>query len=267
MSKKSAKVTDDSDLMLDMKTMEALTSKMMSTMMPVFDKMLKSAMDTLKQELKETLTATCLDIVESRCSIIESRAAELSSEVSDLKSQISSIETAQLRSSLVIHGLPENVNHESNAVLGQNRHSDDISSFLSIITSKMDIQLTQKDISRAYRIPTKDKNRPRPLILQFVSGLDRDRILWSRKMLKDPETPRKDMIYVNKLLSKQVANLFAQARLLVKKGLLYRTWTSDGLVRALLTNDPSAKPKRINSAKDLPGISSAKDLPGEGLSM
>src|SRR6218665_3487112 len=104
MSKKSAKVTDDSDLMLDMKTMEALTSKMMSTIMPGFEKMLKSALDTLKQELKETLTATCLDIVESRCSrsIIESRAAdlssevaELSSEVADLKSQISSIETAQ----------------------------------------------------------------------------------------------------------------------------------------------------------------------------
>ena len=77
-------------------------------------------MDTLKKELKETLTATCLDIVESRCSIIESQAAELSSEVADLKSQISTIETTQLRSSLVIHGLPENVNHESDVVLGQN---------------------------------------------------------------------------------------------------------------------------------------------------
>src|SRR6218665_157289 len=177
MSKKSAKVTDDSDLMLDMKTMEALTSKMMSTMMPVFDKMLKSAMDTMKQELKETLTATCLDIVESRCSIIESGAAELSSEVAelssevaDLKSQISTIETTQLRSSLVIHELPENVNHESDVVLGKNRHPDDISSFLSIIKSK-----NQKDISRAYRIPTRDKNIPRPLTL--VSGLDRDRIV------------------------------------------------------------------------------------------
>ena len=42
-------------------------------------------------------------------------------------------------------------------------------------------------------------------------------------MLKDPENPRKDTIYVNELLSKQVANLFAQARLQVKKGLLYRT--------------------------------------------
>src|SRR6218665_625384 len=120
MSKKSTKVSDDSDLMLDMKTMEALTSKMMSTMMPVFDQMLKSAMDTLKKELKETLTATSLDIVESRCSIIERQAAELSSEVADLKSLISKIETTQLRSSLVIHGLPENVNHESDIVLGQN---------------------------------------------------------------------------------------------------------------------------------------------------
>src|SRR6218665_1986713 len=258
MSKKSTKVFDDSDLMLDMKTMESLTSKMMSTMMPVFDHMLKSAMDTLKQELKETLTATCLDIVESRCSIIESRAAELSSEVADFKSPISTIETTQLRSSLVIHGFPENVNHESDVVFGHNRHSDDIYSFLSIIKSKMDIELTQKDISMVYRVPIKDKNKPRPLILQIVSGLDRARILWSRKMLKDPETPRKNIIYVNELLSKQVANLFAQARLLVKKGLLYMTWTSDGSVRALLTNDPSAKPKRINSAKD---------LPGEGLSM
>src|SRR6218665_841574 len=197
MSKKSTKVSDDPDLMLDMKTMEALTSKMMSTMMPVFDQMLKSAMDTLKKKLKETLTATCLDIVESRCSIIESRAAELSSEVAYLKSQMSAIETSQLRSSLVINGLPENVNHESDVVVGQNRHSVDISSFLSVIKSKMEIELTQKDISRAYRIPSKDKNRPRPLILQFISGSDRDRILWSRKMLKDPEIPRNDMIYVN----------------------------------------------------------------------
>ena len=73
-------------------------------------------------------------------------------------------------------------------------------------------------ISRAYRIPTKDKNRPRPLILQFVSELDRDRILWSRKMLKDPETPRKDMIYVNELLSKQVANLFSEPKSIGTKG-------------------------------------------------
>lgn len=48
--------------------MEALISKMMSTMMPVFDQMLKSAMDILKKESQETLTATCLGIVESRCS-------------------------------------------------------------------------------------------------------------------------------------------------------------------------------------------------------
>jgi len=51
MSKKSSKAVEDNpDLMLDVKTMDALTRKMMETIMPNFEQMLKSAVDMMRNE-------------------------------------------------------------------------------------------------------------------------------------------------------------------------------------------------------------------------
>src|SRR6218665_3045731 len=100
MSKKSSKAVEDSpDLMLDVKTMDALTRKMMETIMPNLEQMLKSAVDMMRhelkeslsqvyQELKESLTQSYAKIFDQRCTKIENQLKDISSETTDLRRQL-----------------------------------------------------------------------------------------------------------------------------------------------------------------------------------
>src|SRR6218665_4070206 len=65
MPKKSNKIEDasSSELMLDSKTMDALTVKIMESVMPVFKQMLKDAVADMKKELSESTKKTCEEIM------------------------------------------------------------------------------------------------------------------------------------------------------------------------------------------------------------
>ena len=79
------------------------------------------------------------------------------------------------RNRLLIHGITE----------GNQENTD--GSALEIFREKLDIELTQTDIDRAYRIGKSDKrsSRPRPVIVKFIRYNDKKKMFSKKKQLKN----------------------------------------------------------------------------------
>ena len=107
---------------------------------------------------------------------------ELRGEVSSLNQKLNGIteqvdwqEQYSIRNCLLIHGITE----------GNQENTDDL--VLEIFREKLDIELTQRDLHRTYRIGKNDKssNQPRPVIVNFIRYNDRKKIFSKKKQLKN----------------------------------------------------------------------------------
>src|SRR6218665_48301 len=124
---------------------------------------------------------------------------------------------------------------------------------LGIARNNLGIDLQQGDISEVYRIPSK-ASCPRPILVHFISKRTRDSLFWNRKKLREADHEGASSIYINKLLTKQTANLFKRVRQMTKNGTFYRCWTTDGLIKVLLSDEQGAKPMKIYSESDLKNL-------------
>ena len=105
----------------------------------------------------------------------------LKEEVTYLRGKVNNItaetdrqEQHSRRNYLLIHGIPENKNENTNVLA------------MEVIETKMDIKITENDIDRTHRIGRPKKNgKPRPVIMKFVWYNDRKKVFSSKKLLKD----------------------------------------------------------------------------------
>src|SRR6218665_67369 len=88
----------------------------------------------------------------------------------------------------------------------------------------------------------------------FLKHALRDSVFWNRKKLRDADHEGASSIYINELLTKQTANLFKRVRQMTKNGTFYRCWTTDGLIKVLLSDDQGAKPIKIYNESDLKNL-------------
>ena len=114
------------------------------------------------------------------------------------------------RSCLLIHGITE----------GKQENKDDLA--LEIFREKLDIELTQRDLERTYRIGKNDKrsNRPRPVIVKFIRYNDR-KIFSKKKQLKN------SVISITESLAKLRMSKLAIAR---EEFGFRNVWTVDGRI-------------------------------------
>lgn len=68
--------------------------------------------------------------------------------------------------------------------------------------------------------------------------------------LNDSAAPNQNRIYINELLSKSTATLFAKVRQRVKDGLFAKAWTANGIIRVVLANNPQARPRKLYTDGD-----------------
>src|SRR6218665_3528646 len=240
---KNPDVMDTMDI-LDAKTLDSLTTKLIEAFTPTFRQMLKDEFELFKAEIHESLMKATAEKVENRCGALDEQVKCLKEENLSLRRQLNAVEQVTYQSILLVQGLPENTQDEG--------------PFIDLVNDRMEVDLTCNDILDMYRITVKDKKRCRPMVVQFISKKVRDTVYKAKKKLYDksdqPESPllQKEPIYINEFLSGSCAKTYAQARMLVKKKILYRTWTADGTVFILHTDDPSSKPRRINDIDNLP---------------
>jgi len=262
MSKKSNKTEDasSSELMLDSKTMDALTVKIMESVMPVFKQMLKDAVADLKKELSESTKKTCEEIMGKQFIKLEDNVKRITLENSMLRNQVVMLENLHNRKALVFHGVMEPTQSSSlsqsdlsQGEISRSQTMSDTTLILGIARNKLGIDLQQGDISELYRIPSKASG-PRPILVHFIAKRTRDSVFWNRKKLRDADHEGASSIYINELLTKQTANLFKRVRQMTKNGTFYRCWTTDGLIKVLLSDDQGAKPIKIYNESDLKNL-------------
>src|SRR6218665_1840942 len=93
----------------------------------------------------------------------------------------------------------------------------------------------------------------RPIVpFWFNSQIDEsETILSARKGLKHYQVGG-SRVFINEYLTHRNAELFAEARKLVKQKVLYATWTRDGRIFIKPSESSTDKPKKVTSMSDLP---------------
>ena len=133
------------------------------------------------------------------------------------------------RNNLIVDGIPEDVK------------DDELESKSVEIFDKIGVKLKRKDIEAVHRVGGRRFGRPRKTIIRVVNRRKCEEIFKNKKKLHDIDGEAMGLgsnkIFVNSNLNKYFAKLFWNARLLQKKGKIFRAWYSNETVRIRLTED------------------------------
>lgn len=238
--------TNPEDLLenlLDSKLMDSLQQKIMEAIRPTLVLIVKSLIAPLRDELIQSAKDASTAVANEKMESVSLTVKKLTQENNILKLRVEASECAANRSSLIFAGLNESSN------LGMQRDQQQIDGEIvaRFLSENLGISITETDISNSYRITNKKAGVCRALVVSFTSRRIRDRIYRARKQLRNGSS----LVYVNELLTKQSARLFALARQLVKRKLIFRTWTMDGAVMVRVNDEITIKPIRIQDVSAL----------------
>lgn len=205
----------------------------------------KQALDfnnSIIQDLKKTITA--LEETNKKLQydnkIITEENQEIKKEVKELKLSIIELKQYSRRANLEISNIPESENENINEILlkAGNLANCNIS----------------ENVVIAHRIPTFNKDRPKPIIVQFKSKPIKDEIqkkLKERKITTTEINPRfTDMpVYFNEHLTPELKKIFFLSRKFKNENNFKFCWVRDGKI--YIRKNETSKIHRIQTEEDL----------------
>lgn len=283
MAKKGVKVDDLIELVLDDRVIDALVTRLTARLTPSLEVTLAARLAPSLEQLftnhttkfMATLEATVekltTGIVESLCKPVHEKMRSLVEDNNNLRARIDTLENAQRQDSLLIHGLPEATFAEvasnpggsesgtrpgdrSDVPATAESHSITERTVVSFCRTRLGMEITERDISTAFRIPRGRKEKHRPIVVRFTTRRVRDAAYRARRGLRGDNQPPGDAVYVNEHLTKGNAEIFARARSLLKDRKIARTWTMGGAVYIKRSDSVAEKPQRILSLRDFDEI-------------
>lgn len=222
---------------LDSKLMEELQKKIMEAIRPTLELIVKSLIAPMKEELIQVAKDTSSEMVNEKMELINQKMQKLSQENNVLKQRVETAECRTNRCSLVFAGLGESNTSERY----RDQQKIDGEMIVHLLNEKLGIMATENDISNSFRIPNGKMGTCRALVVNFTTRRLRDQIYRARKQLRNGSP----LVFINELLTKQSAKLFALARQLVRRKLIFSTWTTEGTVMVKVNDEITIKPIRI----------------------
>ncbi len=131
---------------------------------------------------------------------------------STLESKLDQIDQRQREKNVRVVGFPEEV--------------DDSNVKVQLVELVGASQTLVDDICSVTRMGKKKEEKPRDLVVQFVSKKKRDVFYAMRK--RTPKNKENKKVYINEDLTESRAKLFYDARQMVKRNKLYGTWSQQG---------------------------------------
>jgi len=251
MSKKSAKQEDLVDSIQDDKIINVLMTHLTPFIEELFRKLAGDLTATVKQISKDVSVEVMSSFKETTLEKIH----QIEEETSSLRSRLEDIENYSRLENLVIHGLPEKRERDSTPEGSRhgymNTAEEATAAILDLCQTQLGLEITKSDISIAHRIPSRGKDKYRPIIVKFTSRRSRNLVYSARRSLRQHHPPDDGPIFVNEHLTRLNATIFAQARKSVREKKIFSTWTSGGHVFIRSTDSETQKPKRINQLQDL----------------
>lgn len=184
---------------------------------------------------------TRVNNVESRITGAESNNAEIRSEVDQLKQTINTLRQDKILSDIIIHGVPECEQNES-----------DLFALINSIMQEMkyDKPYTITAAHRIGRSHEDDKQKERSIVVQFANKQEKYDVLTCKKKVKvtcnqiqlnsSPVGTEDQVIYFDERLTKTTAELYHAARLLRKKKLVKYAWIRFGALYIKKSDDTEA---------------------------
>lgn len=241
MAKKQQTVEDLIIALRDPRVLDALAG--------VFEAKLLSVVDELKKDNERKA----------------SQITKLQGDLQSATSRIEALETYTRRDNLLITGLPVETFAEAASTHGAEEtsprgaeHNLTVErSVLKLFNEQLGVAIKPSDISIAHRLRTRS-NIPGPptTIVRFTNRKARETVYAARRNLRNAPT----RIYVNEDLSKTTADLFRQARQLVRTKCIHSAWTSSCAVYIKESGDPNCRPRKISTVADLPQMQPTQSL-------
>lgn len=259
MSKKGTKVEELIELLKDEKATEFMIDKLGDSWSPAIEIMLEKKIDKIIDrillKLDPIIEKKINNLIGTQLDSIQLKQTNLEKENSNLLSRLSQLESEARLPNLVFHGVEEapvpNASRDA-------AEKEAIQATLNLCTHTLGLLVTEADISTAYRLPRKGKEKFRPIIAKFNTIRIRNLVYRSRTQL------RKTSIFVNEHLSPVNAQIYARARTLVREGKASSSWTTGGSVFLMLSEGQDQKPIKIISLsvllKLIPSPSPASDV-------
>jgi hypothetical protein len=245
MPPKTASITDELiNALRDPRVLDALAG--------VFETRLQPLLDSI-QELKTDNERKSAQIT------------KLQGELQSADARLNALESYTRRDNLLITGLPVETFAEAAAVSAGTNATEPESSWaveqsvLKLFNDKLGVPIKSCDISVAHRLKKRSRTDARPpvTIVRFTNRKAREAVYGARRQLKPkdgavPTTSVQPAIFINEDLTQATAELFHQARQLVRQKVIHSTWTSSCAVYIRDTGEPSCRPRKISSAGELP---------------
>jgi hypothetical protein len=188
----------------------------MATAMQEMSAQLKSLHSSVSKYQQENLE------IKKQLNDVNDELQNLKSENLFLKTEMNKIQQNEANYMVALHGVPEN--------------SDD-KELLKKIGRLMEIDVAEHQIADMYRINTKNKGTPQPLVVKFTSKATRSLFIVNRKKKSiltcdlgvDSE---KNPIFVNEYLTKHAMQLLNEAKMLKKDFNFKFVWPKNGVIFA-----------------------------------
>lgn len=180
--------------------------------------------DSIVSELKSAL-ARNTEVIEKLEASLREKDERIASLERKLEDKQDALEQYQRRQSLRIFGIPENNNEDTDQIAIE-------------VAAKVGVNLVVSDIDRSHRVG-RQGDRPRPVIVKFVSYRKRREVFTNKKLLKNSGvTLREDLTQSRHALLKDCITRYG----------LTNVWTTDGIIFVKIGNVKH----KIVKASDLP---------------
>ena len=171
-------------------------------------------------ELQSTIETNTAVIKELQCSV-----KEKDKKIEELEGKLDDLEQYQRRQCLRIFGVKEEETEDTDKIVAE-------------VSQKIGAEVQACDIDRSHRVGRRDGDRPRPIIVKFVSYRKRSEVYRNKRQLKGSG------ITIREDLTRQRHGLLREA---ITKFGLHNVWTQDGVI---VVKDGETK-KRVTRRHEL----------------
>ena len=186
----------------------------------------------------------------------DKRIDQLEQQVKEQQQAINDLEQYSRRNILNIDGVPETEGGQPVKVAAE-------------IAKLVGVKLSPADVDWAHRLgrPKKNAEKPRTILVKFVSYQKRDELWAARKNLKKAEVPRSSTftaesvkkLYLAENLTQENKRVMYTARQLRRDGKIWAAWT-DGCIMKIRVSDTSPT-KIVKTIDDVHKIANGQPLP------
>ncbi|XP_038062513.1 uncharacterized protein LOC119733004 [Patiria miniata] len=186
------------------------------------DSIASAVQETIAQNVYEA-TSTDINKHSDQLEKMHNQNRKISDQNDQLKQEIGDLEQYSRRNCLLIHGIPET----------PNENTDKIS--LEVLNNKLKLDLHLHDLDRSHRLgkprksttPSGAPQRPRPVIVKFTSYRSRSLVFANKRHLKGSS------VHITENLTKRRHEPYQEAR---RCDGFEAVWTRDGKIILLLKN-------------------------------